>query len=128
MGAAIYRTQVWPRLPDYLPFPPAKNSSAQFVAAHFLGQLGPMAKPAIPSLIRVLKEDEEPTIRMKAAWVLGNIGKGDSDVSAALTGTLLKDKDRGVRQAATNALLKLSPISERHASVTDDTHVQPVAR
>jgi hypothetical protein len=109
LGAAIYRTQLWPRFPDHLPFPPVKNSSAQYVAAHLLGQMGPMAKPAIPSLIRVLKDDEEPTIRMKAAWALGNIGNGDSDVTSALTGTLLKEKDSGVRQTATNALLKLGP-------------------
>jgi HEAT repeat protein len=69
--------------------------------------MGPMAQPAIPSLIRVLSADEEPTIRIKAAWALGSIGNGDSDVIAALTGTLLKDKDFGVRQTATNALLKL---------------------
>jgi hypothetical protein len=109
LGAAIYRKQVWPRFPDYLPFPPVKNSSAQIVAAHFLGQMGSMAKPAVPSLIRVLKEDEEPTIRMKAARALGNIGKGDSNVTAALTGAVLKDRDWGVRQTATNALLELDP-------------------
>ena len=117
LGAALYRTQVWPRFPDYLPFPPVKNSSAQYVAIHFLGQMGPMAKPAISSLIRVLKQDEEPTIRMKAAWALGKIGNGDSNVTAALTGTLLKDRDRSVRQTATNALLRLDPATAGRAPV-----------
>jgi HEAT repeat protein len=93
------------------------------VAVQGLGRMGPMAKPALPQLIEIVKgdpsesvrfyavpallrslADDAPSIRMGAAEALAAIG--DRAVIPALEG-LLEDKDDFVRDAARASLEKL---------------------
>ena len=126
VGAAVYRRQVCSRLPlsilkimERHPLPDTRYRRAR--AAFLLGKMGAIAKPAIPELIRTLREDnfdtvvywsqvapmtEEPTVRIYAAWSLASIGQGNEAVVAALT-MALKDNNSYVREIATNALWKL---------------------
>jgi hypothetical protein len=119
IGAAVYRKQVWPKLPpsikSHLP-PPGGNVYARQNAVLLLGLMGPMAKPAIPSLIRALREDEDRGVRNNAAWALGQPGKGDKSAIAALTAAL-NDKDAYVRRMATNALRQPDPEAAAKAGV-----------
>jgi hypothetical protein len=119
VGAAYYRKWLWPKLPpaikSHLP-PPADNVSTRQTAAILLADLGTMAKPSVPALIRALKEDDNPNVRWTAAAALGNLGKGDKSAKAAVT-EALNDKYRWVRFAATNALLKIDPEAAAKAEV-----------
>jgi hypothetical protein len=78
------------------------NSKMQVAAMDYLSQMGAMARPAVPSLIWVLKEDDSWFARAYAAAALGMIGKGDTNVTAALTEALIKDDL--VRQVAADSL------------------------
>ena len=120
IGAAFYRKQVWPRLPSaiqkHLSHLRPHNPDNRLRAAELLGQMGPMAKPAAPALLRMLKEDEKSAVGVYAAWALGRIGRGDIVVTAALA-EALKDKRYLVRQAATNALLRIDPEAAAKAGI-----------
>jgi len=49
-----------------------------------LGRFGPLAKPAVPALIEVLKKGNWDTLRMAAAEALGNIGPAAAEAIPAL--------------------------------------------
>ena len=119
VGAAIYRKQVWPRMPPCiqkrLPFP-ADRRDVRGRAAFFLSCMEPIAKPAIPALIRALKKDDEYVVRCYAVKLLGDVGGRNSTVVTALT-SALSDNYVNVRYAATNALLKLDPEAAAKAGV-----------
>jgi HEAT repeat protein len=118
-GATFYRKWLWPNLPppirSRMP-PPADKALAQMRAAALLREMGPIAAPSIPALIRTLKQDEQPFVRNYAAWALVSLGNGDKTAIAALT-EALKDTDRFVRGSATNALLKADPEAAVRAGV-----------
>ncbi len=88
IGAAVYRKQVWPKLPpaarEHMPFPSFGDPAVRQNAAAYLVQLGPLAKPAVPSLIRALKYEDDWQVRTDAAFLLGWIGNGNEEVVAAL--------------------------------------------
>jgi hypothetical protein len=115
IGGAIYRKQVWPKLPPmfqkHLP-PPANAAAARTMAAVCLRKMGPLAAPAIPALIRVLKEDEDSGARFNALWALAAIGNGDSTAISALA-EALKDRDQSVRHAALTTLQIAAAASPR---------------
>jgi HEAT repeat protein len=89
-GAAVYRKQVWPKSPPaiqkVLPPPPPDHPLIRRMAVTFLLQLGPLAKPAVPSLIRALRDDDDWQVRRDAAILLGQIGEGNGAAVAALAG------------------------------------------
>jgi hypothetical protein len=94
IGAAVYRKQVWPKLPPAIqshlpPPPPADIIWLRENAAKFLDRMGPMAEPAIPALIQALKEDDDLTVREFAAAALGNIGREGSTVTRPSTSVIL---------------------------------------
>ena len=117
-GAAVYRRHVWPKLPPsiqtHLPAPP-DNDARIFMAGFVLEKMGPMAKPATPTLIRALTHGE-PSVKGGAFRLLNQIDKGDKVVVAALTGWLT-NKDSAVREAGTNALLRFDPGAALQAGV-----------
>ena len=90
IGAAVYRKQVWPNLPpairEHVSPPPPGDPYVRRTAATFLLQFGPLAKPAIPSLIRALKDEDDWQVRTDAAILLGWIGEGNGAAVAALAG------------------------------------------
>jgi hypothetical protein len=117
--AAFFRKWVWPRLPASVKShlrPPLGPSAAQ-TAAYLLGQMGPMAEPAIPALVRALEADEDPRVRGQAAQALGNHANCGKTAKAALAGALT-DKSPLVRSHATNALLHLSPAAAAKAGIS----------
>ncbi len=75
---------------------------ARVEALEKIKNLGPEAKPAIPTLIQCL-EDKDSTIRSGAAVALGTIGS-DAKTAIPVLITKLKDKDRFVRGASAKAL------------------------
>jgi HEAT repeat protein len=104
--ASAYR-KGFSNLPEWierlLPAPSRDYARVRRGAAAYLRELGPVAKPAIPDLIRTLKEHATRDARSCAAMALGGIGKGDSSVTVALIGAL-KDTNWWVRSDATRAL------------------------
>ena len=110
-AAAVYRKQVWPKLPrsvqTRLP-EPVGNPTLRAEAAVHLSQMGLRAKAAIPSLIRALKEDDDLNVRVRAAHALGAVGKGENTVTVALT-EVLSDKSPSLRDAAASALWQADP-------------------
>ena len=70
-------------------------------AANELADLGAEAKPAVPALIRAMK-DADPFVRRFAARALGAIGPAKGSVGALATA--LNDKDARVVDAAARAL------------------------
>ena len=119
IGAAVYRKQVWPKLPQSMRRhlrAPANDTTTRNYAAYILWQMGPMAKPAIPALVRALKEDEDGMVRSYAAEALRNVGKGNSTVAAALT-EALGDRHVGVRACSTNSLRQIDPEAAAKAGV-----------
>jgi HEAT repeat protein len=86
-------------------------------AASLLGGMGSLGKPAVPSLIRALKKDDDVFVRALAAQALGNIGKGDRTVVEALT-EARRDRSIPVCLAASAALLQADPEAAAKAGVT----------
>ena len=122
-GAACYRKWLWPKLPTWLkkhlPAPPSPEVYARIDAMWLLADMWPVAKPSIPVLVRALREKEEALsfrVRYVAAAALGRLGEGDRRAIAAVT-EALNDNDHLVRNAATNALLKLDPQAVAKAGV-----------
>jgi hypothetical protein len=57
-----------------------------------LASLGTTARPAIPELIRVLREDDDLGVRTAATWALGNIAnREDKPVIEALVAAVTKE-------------------------------------
>jgi hypothetical protein len=106
IGAAFYRKQVWPKLPPslqkHLP-PPADDRIIRERTSYVLGLMRPLAKPAIPALIRALRDDGDLPVRYHAAIALGEVGEEDSNVVTALI-EALNDEDTVVRRYAVRAL------------------------
>jgi len=71
-------------------------------AASWLGEIGPLAKEAVPALLQVLKGNDD-TVRAKAAQALGLIHSNPETVIPALI-TCLNDSRSDLRTEATEAL------------------------
>ena len=130
IGAAVYRKQVWPRLPkgmqQHLPTP-ANRAGVRETAAAYLRKMGPLAEPAIPALIRALKEDEEPHVRMNAVAALGTIGKASGIVIKALTETWL-GTNRNMGEQAHRALSQLGRGAQLAAYIQGSKEGRPEQR
>jgi len=91
IGEALYRKWLWPKLPpavqQRLPTP-TDNPGMRGNAASVLGNMGSMAKSAIPALIRALREDEDIGVRSRAADALGGVADGEASAIAALIAAL----------------------------------------
>jgi HEAT repeat protein len=76
-------------------------------AIQVLIKLGPTAAPAVPELIKTLK-DEDAELRREAEFALGSIGADAASATEALIASL-GDEDQEVRHAACYALGKIGP-------------------
>ncbi len=74
------------------------NAEVRRKACVVLGNLGPAAKPAVPSLITMLDDTEEP-VREGAVTALGSIGIPQAEIVAALT-QAMQDPAAAVRYRA----------------------------
>jgi HEAT repeat protein len=68
------------------------------------------------AVIRALREEEDPALRAQAAGILSQLGEPDRAAMAAL-GEAANDKNATVREAATNALMKIAPETAARAAV-----------
>jgi hypothetical protein len=80
-----------------------KDPNMRYWAAQALGGFGKQAEPAVPDLAAALK-DEDKTVRMGAAYALGEVGSKDAEPALAEAG---KDPEKEVREAAAFALKQL---------------------
>jgi HEAT repeat protein len=94
-------------------------------AAFALGKAGSKAAFAVPSLLRVLKEDKDAGVREAVAYALGEIGPTTSREAVETLKTILsKDKNAPVRRSAAFALgcygRKAEPaLAELQAALSD---------
>jgi HEAT repeat protein len=106
------------------------REAARRGSAYALGKLGSEASPAVPGLIKCLKEDGSAKVRDAAAFALGEIGRdsllaaGDPNLVPALVAAL-KDADGLVRRSAAYALGNLgadaaSAVDALNAAQNDD--------
>jgi HEAT repeat protein len=84
-----------------------EKAPKRLYAIKVLIKLGPTAAPAVPELIKALK-DEDAEIRREAEFALGAIGAEAASATAALI-EALADDDEEVRHAACYALGKIGP-------------------
>jgi HEAT repeat protein len=82
-----------------------KEPKARYWGLLLLGEVGPVAKSAVPDIIPLLG-DEGPAIRRQAAMTLGEIGPAAKDAVPALI-KALDEKEAAVRFAAAYALGKI---------------------
>jgi HEAT repeat protein len=81
------------------------NDSVRSLAAEDLGELGPNARAAVPTLRKALK-DPSDSVRWWSATALGNIGSAANEAVPDLK-VALKDEEFPVKRHATEALQKI---------------------
>ena len=83
------------------------SAEARLAAAWTLGEMGPVAKDAVPALGQALG-DLNVQVRQTAAWALGMVGPAAKDAVPELT-RALKDSGNVVRANAAQALGAIGP-------------------
>jgi len=83
-------------------------------AAEELSRFKGMARPAIPTLVRALR-DPDAGVRSEVAYALGRVSKGDRRAISGLVGAL-GDPAREVWHEATLSLAKIDPTGPRTAA------------
>ncbi len=82
------------------------------VAALNLAWCGPKAKPAFPSLIRILNEEQNTELRKIAMGIFGNLRAEGKDAVPALI-EALKDRDTEIQISAVTALGYIGPEAKK---------------
>jgi hypothetical protein len=109
----------FPAWPDERVAQPTPAALVRVVACCFLDSLGVSARPAIPKLIRAIRDDDDEHVRAIAAEILGNIADGrDKPVVEALIAAT-RDKNFNVRASAWGALTHLNPAAAAKAGITN---------
>jgi HEAT repeat protein len=85
-----------------------KDDRTEYWALLVLQEIGPDAKDAVPTILEILHEPNEPFQRMEAALTLGKIGAAAAPAVPALV-KLLDDPETGVQHAAVFALGTIGP-------------------
>lgn len=108
------------------------HPKAAYWATMILAEMGPVAKPAVPALTKLVTSSE-PEMRLQACMALGAIGAEGKAALPALVKTLSSDPLAGVRYAAAYAIGGIGVRDEaaiaalRKASQTDDKFLRIVA-
>jgi HEAT repeat protein len=121
--------QIWLKMPpavrDRMPKPDYSDfDDVRTVAMDVLGKMGTNAEPAVPALVRALKDDKNEDIRFAAATALGLIGTNDQRATAGLVAAL-KDEDLIVRDTAADSLEQVDPQAATKAGVKKDADETP---
>ncbi|TNE44652.1 MAG: HEAT repeat domain-containing protein [Deltaproteobacteria bacterium] len=82
----------------------SEEADKRKAAAEALGRLGPKARPAIPALANVLKNDEDNQVRYAAAAALGRTKLANPQVAMRALTLALKSSDADMRLAAVKAI------------------------
>src|SRR5207247_7645169 len=73
------------------------DARARAQAASALGEAGPLAEPAVPELIEMLRKDPEERARLEATLALGNTGPAAKAAVPALVDILRNEKMLSIR-------------------------------
>ncbi len=108
---------------EYMIFPksgPRSSAGERVNSCYCLGAMGAGARPAIPDLIHLAREDDEGEVRVTAVWALANMARADdkSAVEALMT-VATKDKYSYVRKVALWGLARIAPEAAARAGVTN---------
>ncbi len=79
------------------------------LAALALGKLGPRARGAVPGLARLLSEDKEAAVRLKAVTALQSLGAENPPAAVPALSQALRDGSSQVRLEAAVALAAIGP-------------------
>ena len=109
---AFEASPAWLR--SVLPNPGLDADKIRMGAAVTLIQMGEEAKPAIPRLIELLKTSHDFNVRLKVAFALLGLGRGETSVTAALA-EASNDPNWQVRAFAADALKQLDPAASAKA-------------
>jgi HEAT repeat protein len=106
LGQAAPKKEDAPKLIEALK---SKSASEREAAARDLGEIGQITalpvKPAVPTLLELVKNDKDPKVRRASAIALGRIGAEPQTVVPILIDILKNDKeDRQVLIGAITAL------------------------
>jgi HEAT repeat protein len=82
------------------------SADVRRAAAKSLGEMGADAMPAVPALIKALKDDKDMFVRRFSAQSLGELGPDAKSAIKELTNAM-KDPKKEVAEAATSALSKM---------------------
>jgi HEAT repeat protein len=87
------------------------DSRVRARAAEALAQTGPLAEPAVPDLVKLLKNDDDSNVRLQATLALQNIGPGAKAAVPVLVEKLRSEKTDGVRvnTAAALGMIRANP-------------------
>ena len=83
----------------------------RWFAAHILGCFGDRGRPAIPDLVRLLREARTSYLRTPSASSLGWLGRDEEDALLTLT-EALEDSSKTVRKTASDALARIRSTEE----------------
>ncbi len=91
----------------------ADDAETRWRAARALAAIGPPARPAVGTLIKVL-EDSDPMVRAYAAHAIGKIGPGEDEKKETIAALVQRavDKSNLVRREVREALLAIGAPSE----------------
>lgn len=106
------------------------DAEARSRALATVAEFGPGAKAAAPALVNLL-DDRDPAVRATAARSLGvieSIGPDTARAAVPKLAAMLKDPDKGVRDAAVVAVVKVGPGAGARGGVTLDTGKAGVGR
>lgn len=80
----------------------------QFEAVADLGELGPLARPAVSALVRTLQTSDDLALQHEALIALGRIGTGAAEAGTIVASFLQKDSPV-LQHAAIHALRQIGP-------------------
>jgi HEAT repeat protein len=84
-----------------------ENKTITARAMHVLYRIGPKARVAVPTLIRIMKEEKERSSRLLAMDVLARIK--DKDSVTAFVDVISRERDQSIRCAAISTLSNFGP-------------------
>lgn len=113
--------RLWPHLPGWLRFhlpTPVGPGLVRESSCILLAHAGTNAKPAIPDLIRVMREENDMT-RVMAALALGKIARSEDTNAIQALVAMTKDPDTNFEAIAEAALTTADPQAAAKAGITN---------
>ncbi len=99
---------------------PISGADLRLESCVLLSWVGADARPAIPELVHLLREDEYSQVRWCAALALGKIANPDDKTALdALNAAILKDQDQVTKNWAGRALSDIATRAAAKAGVTN---------
>jgi HEAT repeat protein len=110
--AVVVKHRAAPAVPALIEILSTRDWEVRCAALASLRHIGPASAPAVPELLRLVKQDPHKEVRRSAAHGLQEIGAPAAKAMPALIAAL-KDKQVMVRQAAVEALGSYGPAARK---------------